>query len=48
MKMNTLLKIRDALKEPKPEQVITLEADLSNRAARCIERMFELAPTPST
>ncbi len=44
MKMNTLLKIRDALKEPKPEQVITLEADLSNRAALCIERMFELAP----
>ena len=44
MKMNTLLKIRDALKDPKPEQVITLEADLSDRAAHCIERMFELAP----
>ena len=43
MKMNTLGKIRDALANPKPEQVISLEADLSQRAARCIERMFELA-----
>jgi quinolinate synthase len=43
MKMNTLLKIRDALKDPKPEQIITLEDNLSKRAARCIERMFELA-----
>jgi quinolinate synthase len=44
MKMNTLSKIRDALANPKPEQVITLEDDLSKRAAHCIERMFELAP----
>ena len=43
MKMNTLVKIRDALKAPKPEQVITLEEDLGKRAAHCIERMFELA-----
>ena len=43
MKMNSLVKIRDALKAPKPEQVITLDAELSRRAARCIERMFELA-----
>ena len=43
MKMNTLTKIRDALKAPKPEQVITLDADLSQRAGRCIERMIELA-----
>ena len=43
MKMNTLLKIRDALRHPKPEQIITLEEDLRKRAARCIERMFELA-----
>ena len=43
MKMNSLLKIRDALKDPKPEQIVTLEDDLSKRAARCIERMFELA-----
>jgi len=44
MKMNTLLKIRDALANPQPDQVITLAADLSQRAANCIERMFELAP----
>ena len=43
MKMNTLTKIRDALTAPKPEQVITLDADLSRRAGLCIERMFELA-----
>ena len=43
MKMNTLVKIRDALANPQPHQIITLEDDLSKRAARCIERMFELA-----
>ena len=43
MKMNTLIKIRDALANPQPHQVITLEEGLSKRAARCIERMFELA-----
>lgn len=44
MKMNTLEKVRDALKAPRPEQIITLDEDLRRRAARCIERMFELAP----
>ena len=44
MKMNSLKKIRDVLASPKPEQVITLDDDLSKRAAACIERMFELAP----
>jgi quinolinate synthase len=44
MKMNTLQKILDALKNPKPDQVITLEDDLSHRAAHCIQKMFELAP----
>ena len=43
MKLNTLEKIRDALKHPGPEQVITLDEDLSGRAKRCIERMFEYA-----
>jgi len=43
MKMNTLQKIRDVLKAPQPEQVITLDEDLSKRALHCIERMFELA-----
>jgi quinolinate synthase len=44
MKLNSLEKIRDALVDPKPEQIITLDEDLRIRAARCIERMFELAP----
>ncbi|HYD85031.1 MAG TPA: quinolinate synthase NadA, partial [Opitutus sp.] len=44
MKMNTLEKVRDALKAPRPEQIITLDEDLRCRALRCIERMFELAP----
>jgi quinolinate synthase len=43
MKMNSLLKIRDALLDPQPEQIITLEEDLRKRALSCIERMFELA-----
>ena len=43
MKLNTLEKIRDALKHPGPEQVITLDEDLAGRAKRCIERMFEYA-----
>jgi len=43
MKLNSLEKIRDALKHPKPEQIITLDEDLSRRATRCIERMFEYA-----
>lgn len=44
MKLNGLEKIRDALVDPKPEQIITLDEGLRQRAARCIERMFELAP----
>ena len=44
MKMNTLEKVRDALLSPRPDQIITLDEDLRRRAARCIERMFELAP----
>lgn len=43
MKMNTLVKIRDALKNPKPEQIITLDDDLLQRASHCIDRMFEYA-----
>jgi len=44
MKMNTLEKVRDALLAPRPDQIITLDENLRQRAARCIERMFELAP----
>lgn len=43
MKMNTLQKIHDALANPQPDQVITLEEDLRQKAAHCIDRMFELA-----
>src|SRR3954463_13395413 len=45
MKLNSLEKIRAALKAPRPEQIVTLDENLRRRAARCIERMFELAPT---
>jgi len=44
MKLNSLEKIRDLLKAPRPEQIITLDEDLRRRAARCIDRMFELTP----
>lgn len=43
MKMNTLQKIHDALADPQPNQVITLDEVLRQRAANCIDRMFELA-----
>ena len=45
MKLNSLEKIRDALRSPRPEQIVTLDENLRLRAARCIERMFELSPT---
>jgi quinolinate synthase len=45
MKLNSLEKIRDALQRPRPEQIITLDETIRRRAARCIERMFELSPT---
>jgi quinolinate synthase len=45
MKLNSLEKVRQALVAPTPEQIITLDEDVRRRAARCIERMFELAPT---
>lgn len=44
MKLNSLEKIRAALADPRPEQIVTLDEDLRRRAARSIERMFELAP----
>nr|AYC79556.1 quinolinate synthase NadA [uncultured bacterium] len=44
MKMNTLEKVRDALLAPRPDQIITLDENLRQRAAKCIDRMFELAP----
>jgi len=44
MKLNSLEKIRDCLAAPRPDQVVHLEEGLRRRAARCLERMFELAP----
>lgn len=44
MKLNSLQKVRDALLAPRPEQIITLDEDVRIRAARCIDRMFELTP----
>jgi quinolinate synthase len=44
MKLNSLEKIRDVLRAPRPGQIVTLDEDLRVRAARCIEKMFELAP----
>jgi quinolinate synthase len=46
MKLNSLEKVRDALAAPRPDQIVTLDENLRRRAARCIERMFELAPAP--
>ncbi len=45
MKLNTLEKVRDALLSPRPEQIVTLEESLRQKAGKCIERMFALAPT---
>jgi quinolinate synthase len=44
MKLNSLEKVRDALVAPREDQIITLDEDLRQRAARSIERMFELTP----
>ena len=45
MKLNSLEKVRDALRAPRPDQIITLDETLRQRAAHSIERMFQLAPT---
>jgi quinolinate synthase len=42
MKLNSLEKVRDALACPRDDQIVTLDENLRLRAARCIERMFEL------
>ncbi|HVZ63439.1 MAG TPA: quinolinate synthase NadA [Lacunisphaera sp.] len=44
MKLNSLEKVRDALAAPRPDQIVTLDEDVRRRAARCIDRMFELTP----
>jgi quinolinate synthase len=47
MKLNTLEKVRDALVAPRPDQIVTLDEAMRVRAARCIDRMFELTPKSS-
>lgn len=44
MKLNSLEKVLQALREPRPEQVVEVDEAVRVRAARCIERMFALAP----
>jgi quinolinate synthase len=44
MKLNSLEKIRDALQAPRPDQIVTLDEGLRQKAQHCIDRMFELAP----
>jgi quinolinate synthase len=45
MKLNSLEKVRDALKAPTPDQIVTIDEDVRRRAERCIQRMFELTPS---
>lgn len=45
MKLNSLEKIRDVLRSPRPDQVVTLAEGLRVRALQCIDRMFELSPS---
>jgi len=47
MKLNSLEKIHQALVAPRPDQIVTLDEALRRRAARSIERMFELTPQPA-
>ena len=44
MKLNSLEKIHQALVAPRPDQIVTLDEGLRQRAAHAIERMFELTP----
>ncbi len=44
MKLNSLEKVLQAMTAPRPDQIITLDDGLRRRAARSIERMFELTP----
>jgi len=44
MKLNSLEKVLEALRSPRKDQVVVLDEAVRARAARCIDRMFELAP----
>jgi quinolinate synthase len=45
MKLNSLAKVRDALRSPLPSQIIELEPALRLRAKQSLDRMFELSST---
>jgi quinolinate synthase len=47
MKLNSLENVYQALAAPRPDQVITLDENLRQRAARAIQRMFEMTPNSS-
>jgi len=44
MKLNSLEKIRQCLAAPAPGQIVSVEPGVARRAARSLERMFELSP----
>jgi quinolinate synthase len=44
MKLNSLEKIRQCLSAPAQAQVVSVEPGIARRAARSLERMFELSP----
>ena len=44
MKLNSLEKVLEVLRAPRPDQIVTLDESMRVRAARCIDRMFELTP----
>jgi quinolinate synthase len=44
MKLNSLEKILEVLRAPRPDQIVNLDEGLRQKALHCIDRMFELAP----
>jgi quinolinate synthase len=44
MKLNSLEKLRDLLRAPRLDQIVEVPEDVRRRAARCLDRMFELSP----
>jgi quinolinate synthase len=50
MKLNTLQKVLDTLRSPRPEQEITLPEDVLVAGVKALDRMLEMAgvPKPST
>jgi quinolinate synthase len=43
MKLNSLQKVLGALRAPRSDQIVVVDEGIRSRAARCIDRMFELA-----